>query len=181
MKKLIVLMTLLFIISGCTLVKKNTPSSSVEEFFNKYISLNEDVIADLNSKVESENLEDDLKTKYKEIMKNAYSSLKYNIEEESIDGKNAIVKTRITVKDLYKVNNDVDNYYQNNKDNFMDNGLFNEYKYNSYLIEQMANSNDVIEYTLIFTLEKENDKWIINNLSEEDLEKINGIYNYDIG
>ena len=49
-----------------------------------------------------------------------------------------------------------------------------------YKLEQMQKINDTVEYTINFNLTKdENDVWQISELSQDDLEKIHGIYNYD--
>lgn len=157
---------------------KMGPKKTVEEFFKNYTDLSEDVLLDLDSKVSNESLATDLKDKYKEVMKKQYSSLMYKIQEEKIDGDQATVVTRITVKDYHKVKTDTYNYYTAHNEEFMDNGIYNEYKYNTYLINQMNDAKDTVDYTIVFTLNKEDDKWVINNLSEEDLEKIHGLYDY---
>ena len=49
-----------------------------------------------------------------------------------------------------------------------------------YKLDQMQKNNDTVEYTINFNLTKDdNGNWQITELSQEDLEKIHGIYNYD--
>ena len=56
----------------------------------------------------------------------------------------------------------------------------NSQDYIKLLKEQMQDNNDTVEYTITFNLEKNDDgNWQILELSQEDLEKIHGIYNYD--
>ena len=49
-----------------------------------------------------------------------------------------------------------------------------------YRLEQMQDITDTVEYTISFNLTKDDSgNWQINELSQDDLEKIHGIYNYD--
>ena len=45
-----------------------------------------------------------------------------------------------------------------------------------YRINELSKSKDRITYTLIINLTKVNDEWTIDNLTNEDLEKIHGTY-----
>ena len=61
-----------------------------------------------------------------------------------------------------------------------ENGEYDNTKFMDYKLEQMQKINDTVEYTINFNLTKdENDVWQISELSQDDLEKIHGIYNYD--
>ena len=42
----------------------------------------------------------------------------------------------------------------------------------------MNKYDKTITYTIDFKVKKENNKWIVNDLSENDIEKIHGIYDY---
>ena len=50
-----------------------------------------------------------------------------------------------------------------------------------YRLEQMQKNTDTVEHTITFNLTKDDDdNWQITELSQNDLEKIHGIYNYDL-
>jgi len=49
-----------------------------------------------------------------------------------------------------------------------------------YKLEQMKNTTDTVEYTIDFNVVKEDDDWVVVQPDTDDLEKIHGIYNYDI-
>ena len=100
MKKLILISFLVLMLFGCSLME--TPSSKVEEYLDNYNSLNDDVLSNLDTTVEDENLSEDNKTIYKQVLKRQYKDLKYEIKDEIIDGDNAQVVTKITVYDLLK-------------------------------------------------------------------------------
>ena len=45
---------------------------------------------------------------------------------------------------------------------------------------EMKKNNDTVEYTIKFNLTKdENENWQVTEISQDDLEKIHGIYNYE--
>ena len=44
----------------------------------------------------------------------------------------------------------------------------------------MKNMTDRVEYTLTFTVTKEDDKYVVSQPTENDLKKIHGVYNYDL-
>ena len=54
MKKIVVLLMTVLLLSACSL--SNTPSGKVEAFLNEYTSISDSVKADMETKVESENL-----------------------------------------------------------------------------------------------------------------------------
>ena len=54
-----------------------------------------------------------------------------------------------------------------------DEGLFTDYK-----LEQLDKVNDTVDYTIDFTLTKVDNEWVVNELTNEQLEKIHGVYEY---
>lgn len=123
MKKIFVcLITILFItLTGCSTNINNTPTKKVEEFLNRYQTLDSKVISDLDRVVEEEekfntsNRED-----YKELIKNQYKDMTYMIKNETINGDKAIVEVEITVKDYKKVMDEAEVYRNNNMQLFSD-------------------------------------------------------------
>ena len=87
----------------------------------------------------------------------------------------------ITVYDLYKAQRDATEYLNEHRDEFNDEeGNYDSSKFMDYRLEQMQKTTDTVEYTITFNLTKDDDdNWQITELSQEDLEKIHGIYNYD--
>ena len=69
----------------------------------------------------------------------------------------------------------------NNVQEFSDiNGIFDNNLYNTYRLNQMLNAKDIIDYEITFNLDKVDGEWILNNPDRIMLEKLNGLYNYDI-
>lgn len=178
MKKIcIFLMTLGFIVGcACTMPKA---SEAVKEYLNKYNNHDSEVLVELDTLIKEENLTEEHGKKYKEIMKKQYTDLKYEIVNETYNGDEAIVTTKVTVYDLYKVQKNAEEYKTNHHEEFLDeNKKFDATKYLEYKLEEMKKNTDKVEYTIDFKVKKENGKWKVQKLSTEDLEKIHGIYNY---
>lgn len=176
MKKIIYLLVLVLLLAGC----KSTAKMAVENYLNEYISLSDNVTRNMNEIIEQENLDTSNKDKYVEIFKKQYKDLKYEIISEDYNGDEAIIKTKIIVYDLYKVQNDASKYLANHKEEFEDEN--NEYdinKYIAYKLDKMQNTNDKVEYTIDFYVVNTSDGWIVSSPSNSDLEKIHGIYNYE--
>lgn len=180
MKKLIlVVFSLLLITCGCDSMM-NTPTKRVEEFLNKYQRLDSDVLTQLDEVIKNATytFNDTQSTSYKELMKKQYKDLTYTIKEETIDGNNATVTVEIEVYDYNKALVEAENYYKANADKFKNQeGELDASKYMDYKIEQLKNVNDKIKYTLNLTLTKSDKKWILNDLTEADRQKIHGLYN----
>ncbi len=176
---IIMVFAMCLVLSGCGV--KKTAKGAVEDFLNQYKNLSSNVISDLENVVDQENLTDKQKEVYRDILKKQYKDLKYEIENETYDGDNATVDVKITVYDLYKVQKDANDYLTDNGDEFKDetdtfsNELFMDYK-----LEKMKMTNDTIEYTINFKVTKDdNGNYKVIDVTNEDLEKIHGIYNYD--
>ena len=184
MKKLVYLIVvacMCILLTGCGCMKK-TARGAVEDFLDQYKNLSSSVIEDLDEVVDSEpDLTEEQKDKYRDILKKQYSDLNYEIINETYDGDAATVEAKITVYDLYKVQKDAAVYLNEHREEFNnENGEYDNTKFMDYKLEQMQKINDTVEYTINFNLTKdENDVWQISELSQDDLEKIHGIYNYD--
>lgn len=166
---------------GCSCMQM-TARSRVEEFLDQYRNLSANVLGDLDEVVDAEaDLNEEQKEKYRDVLKKQYSDLKYEIIDESYDGDTAVVESKITVYDLYKVQKEATEYLNDNPDEFNDkNGQYDSVKFMDYKLEQMKKNNDTVEYTIKFNLTKdENGNWQVTEISQDDLEKIHGIYNYE--
>ncbi len=180
MKKLLLLTIILFI-GGCNLSElNNTPTKQVEIFFNKYQTLHEDVLNDLNNvTLEEERFNDEQRKEYRDIMKKHYQNLKYAIKDEEIDGDNAKVKVEIEVDDYYRVLAEADVYLENHPDEFRNsNGEYDASKFMDYRLKKLKENKEMVKYTLELSLTKKDGKWQLNKLTDIDKQKINGVFVY---
>ena len=179
MKRLLSIMIclVLFItLTGCSKTAKMT----VEEYLDRYNSLDVEVLNDMNGVVNMENMSDEDKETYSSIFKKQYADLQYKILDEEYDGDEAIIKVKVSVYDYYKVQKEASTYLANNADEFNDeDGVYDSSKFIKYKLEKMKMATDKVDYTIDFYVVKNDNNWIVSSLSNADLEKIHGIYNYE--
>lgn len=178
MKKIAVFLLGLFLLTGCTSLM-NTPTDKVEEYLDKYKTTDQDILDQLEDVVdEVGTMNDDNKTKYKELMKKQYQNLSYKIKDETIDGDKATVEAEIEVYD-YKTSIDKsDRYLSEHNDEFLgeDNNLDND-KFMTYKLEALDKVTDKVTYTINFSLTKDADgNWKLDDISDTDRLKLHGLY-----
>ncbi len=180
MKKLLIALVCIFAVTGCSLGNMdNTPTKKVENYLNNYQSLDAGVLEDLDTTLAADTTLDEKGRKdYREFMKKHYQDLKYKIKDEKLDGDNATVETEVTVRDYSKAVADSDTYKSSNEDKFKDEkGTYDATMFGTYRLDELKKVTDTKTYTINFTLTKKDGEWKINQLSDEDLNKINGLYN----
>ena len=166
MKRIIIILILMLLLVGCG---KKSARDKVIMFLEQYKTLSAGVISDLEKNLADEEWSEEQKDKYRMIIKRQYKDMEYEIVNEKYSGNLALIEVKVTVYDYYKANVD-DNYY----------GIENDLSYLDYKLDKMQNINDRISYNIIFNVEKdENDEYQIIDLSNFDIEKIHGIYNYN--
>ncbi len=178
MKKLVSLLFIIIMLCGCG---NNSAKGAVESYLKKYKTLDSEVLVDMETIIEKENLSEDAKDKYREVLKKQYKDLAYEITDEEADGDISYVTVKIKVYDLYQAQVDAYNYLENNRNEFMTDDVYDENKYIEYKLDKMQSTTNKIEYTITFTVTKDDDdKYLIVQPTENDLLKIHGIYNYDL-
>lgn len=178
MKKIISLLVLVLMISGCG---SNTARNAVERYMKKYKTLDSEVLVDMENTIKKENLSNEQEEKYRDILKKQYKDLSFEILEEEYDNEVSYVTVKIEVYDLYKAQSDATVYLENNPQEFYNDS--NEYdvnKFIDYKLERMKDTTSRVDYTITLTVTKENDKYVVENPTENDLRKIHGVYNYEI-
>lgn len=180
MKKVLALLTVFALLTGCSLTKKmdNTPTKKVENYLSGYQTLSEDVLNDLDNVVENEvTFNDTQKESYRDLLKKHYQDLTYTIKDETVNGDTATVEVEVEVRDYSKKLAEAEDYLSKNKDKFNDEkGNYSEEKYNDYRLDLLKNTKDKVKYTINFNLTKSDDEWVIDDLSDEDQQKLLGIY-----
>ena len=177
--KVLLVVGICLVLAGCGCMKK-TAKGAVQDYLNQYKNLSSNVISNMDDVVNDENLTDSQKEKYRDILKRQYQDLKYEITSEKYDGDNATVEVKITVYDLYKVQKDANNYLTNSGDEFKENGIYSNDLFMNYRLDKMKKVTDTVEYNITFNVTKDDKgNYKVNDLSNSDLEKIHGVYNYD--
>lgn len=179
MKKITALLILAIFMCGCSMTKDldNTPTKKVEALLNRYQTLDNSVLEDLNKVVnEDVSLNDTQRDAYKDIIKSNYQKMTYEIKDAEEDGDQAIVTAEIEVVNYTTVLANIKNYLEEFPEEFEENGEYSESKYNDYRLEQLKNAKERVKYTIDFSLTKIDDEWTIDELTNEMRDKINGIY-----
>ena len=167
-----------FFLTGC--MGNKTAQEAVSDYLEMYVTLDSKVIDQLNEFVDNEDLTEEQKVVYKDILRKQYSTMTYTILDETYDGETAYVKTKIQVRDLYKVQKESLNYFNNHKNEFNDeNGVYDKSLFLDYKLGEMKNADEMNSYEIEFKVVKDGSNYEVTQLSNEDLEKIHGIYNYE--
>jgi len=182
MKRIFTFLAFALILTGCSIGADmdNTPTKQVEAYLNNYQTLDSNVLAKLDAVVENEEMfDEDQKVTYRDILKKHYQDLTYTIKEETVNGDKATVEAEIEVTDYTKALQEAESYRTTNESEFLnDNDEFDEVKFNTYRLDLLRESDERVKYTIYFTLNKEDDEWVLEDLTETEEEKILGIYEY---
>lgn len=166
------------LLTGCAFLG-NTPKDEVAKFLNNYKNNSESVVNELEDYLKDQDLDEDTYQDYKELYLRQYSNLKYEIKDQKIDGDNAIVDVQIKVFDYYKTDKLTGDYFTANQADFVDaDGDVDFSKYFAYKINKLLDTTDTVDYTLTLNLKKNDDKWEIEPLTNEELKKLHGTYEY---
>lgn len=180
MKRLFVILTVLFF-AGCSMLDiSNTPTKKVEEYLNKYQILDKEVLDQLDSVIDRKTkLNDENKKEYRELIKKQYKDLQYSIKEERIDGDEAVVSAEVIVTDFTKVINEAEVYKRGHIEEFYNEEIYNDNLYKEYLLDKLKEAKDKVTYTIDFTVHKSDGKWKLDSINDTIEDKILGIYNYN--
>jgi len=177
MKKIILAVTALFLFTGCGDMS-NTPTKKVEDFLGKYQSMDSVVLSQLDDIIKTDGeMEEDQKTDYKSLMERQYQNLSYKIKNENIDGDRATVETEVEVYDYRSAIDKAEEYRDKNKEEFQDKDKKDDLsKYIKYKLEELKKVNDKRKYTITFNLHKDDGEWVLDDISDNDREKLHGLY-----
>ncbi len=174
MKKVLYVLVAIVLLTGCSCTADmgNTPTKKVEDYLNKYQTNDNDVVSDLDDVLTNDTtLTDDERNDYSDFMQAHYKDMQYEIKDETIDGDVATVDAEVTVRNYATVVNEANDYRLNNPDEFDDDNTFA-----SYRLDKLKEVTDTETYTITFHLTKEDEEWKIDNLSDDDLRKLSGLY-----
>ena len=175
-KKILMLAVSLVLLTGCNDMM-NTPTKRVEEYIGKYQILDSTVLTELDEVVDNSNYSESYKEEYKELMIKQYQNLSYKIKSEQTDGDNAAVIVELEVFDYNNALSEANDYIEEHPDEFeSDDKETKEEKIDHYKINAMKEVTDKASYTINFNLVKDNKKWVLEKISDSDLEKIHGLY-----
>lgn len=177
MKKYIIALFVI-LLSACSIMGTNTPKEKVKELLDKYKNQDTSIITQLEDTISNE-YKGEYKDRYKKLMINQYKNMEYKITDEIIDGNTAVVTADVTVYNYGSMIDTANEYLREHEQEFykdeekkeIDNDKFLDYKLD--LLEEV---DDRKTYTVEFTLTKEDNEWVLDDLSNKTISKIHGIY-----
>lgn len=192
MKKLfgVLLLSLLFL-TGCgnTL---NTPTKAVEEYLNRYQNLDDQVITQLDNIIDTDIImTDDQKKDYRDLMINQYKNFSYKVVDENETKDEAEVEVELEVLDYASSIGESRIYYNNHRDEFKDDEKANDDEvvdgvvgdvidnmssFIDYKIKNMKGVTNKSKTTITFYLNKIDNEWVVEELSQNDIQKLHGLY-----
>ena len=109
--------------------------------------------------------------------KKHYQNLTYEIKDEKIDGNKATVTAEIEVTDYTNILEEADKVLKETPEKFQDESKnFDESKFMDYRLEKLKDASDTVTYTVNFHLTKKDGTWEMDPLSDEQEQKIHGMY-----
>lgn len=178
MKKFIVLIFVIVLMSGCSFMDR-APKDEVIKFLNNYKTNSESVVNELDEYLAKQDLDKDTVKDYKELYLRQYTNLEYEIKDQRINGDDAFVDVQIKVYDYYKTSKETGDYLSENKKDFITpDGDVDFFKYFSYKVDKMLDTTDTVEYLITINLKKDSEKWVVEPLTSTELEKLHGVYEY---
>ncbi len=167
-----------FILCGCG--EEMTPRDATRDYLEKYVTLDSGIIKQMDEFLDEQELNEEQKNLYRDVLKKQYTSMTYTIKNEKVEEDIAYVNVNIKVLDLYSTQKDSLDYYENHKEEFNDDeGVYDKAKFLMYKLEQMKVTTKTINHDITLKVVKNDGDWEVSQLSNEDLEKIHGIYNYE--
>ena len=178
MKKILVIICALLLFTGCSCSMDDTsPEMAIDTFFEKYRTKDENIITQLTDTIENEDLMDEEKENYKSLMEKQYDQFAYVIKDIEVNENKATATVELTVLDYKSGILKAEEELKNNPEKFNgENGEFSEEKYMDYKIEEMTNVTATETHTIELTLTKEAGMWKVDQLSDEDISKLHGLY-----
>lgn len=176
MKRILLFFIVILLITGCNDMM-NTPTKRVEEYLGKYQILDSVVLTELDDVVDNSDYSETYKEEYKELMIKQYQNLSYKIKSEQTNGDSANVIVELEVFDYNNALNEANDYIEEHPLEFEDDDKkTSKEKIDHYKINAIKKVTDKASYTITFSLVKDNKKWVLEKISDSDLEKIHGLY-----
>ena len=196
MKKIfgVLLLSILFL-TGCG-NSLNTPTGAVEEYLKRYQNLDDQVLAQLDKVIDSDvSMSDEQKDNYRELMINQYKNFSYKIVNEIDTGDEAEVEVELEVLDYASSIGESRTYFKNHQDEFKSEAEPTDDKdddevvggvvgksideissFIDYKIKNMKTVTNKSKTTITFYLNKIDNEWVVEDLSDNDIQKLHGLY-----
>lgn len=178
-KVLIIILLMILLVVLITFISFSKANNNFvnmsKSYMNKYKRLDSSVTDNISYDF-SDKLSTSQEKTYINIIKKQYKSMDYEIEEKDATDTSAIVKVKIKVCDLRSTIDKANAYISLHKGEFYDSGKYSDSLAVDYKLDMLNNCADNISYSITLNYYKSNGKWVMKDLSENDLKKVRGTY-----
>lgn len=146
----------------------------INQYKNMEYEIKDEIIEDDNAVVEAQITVYD----YASAIRNSNDYLNNNPKEFMLN-KPTIDMNDAKDETTKDPDNNVDTSTSDKTNNQLDttSNSYDVDKFTDYKLSQMENVSDTVSYTIQFSLTKVDGKWVLDSLSNTDIEKLHGIYN----
>lgn len=174
------LIGVLLFVTGCEMMG-NTPKDVVEDYLTSYQKRDDSFVEQLEEYLDGENLEEEVRKDYQELLEKQHDNLSYEIKKEEINKDKSTVEVEIEVLD-YRSNLDQSKkYFLEHQEEFTDqvvdeNNIDSLKEFIEYKIKELKNVEDKTKYTTTFELIKVDGSWEIKDIDNDTFMKLYGLY-----
>ena len=181
MKKILCLLVLLLLVTGCGMKMESTPREKVEDWMSNYQMYDDSITGRLKDFLDGQELEEETRKEYQNVLEKQHQNLSYNILSEDIDEDKATVEVEIEVLDYYSSFNKSRNYFKEHQEEFMDSvveeqDIDNLKEFIEYKIKELSKVNEKTKYNITFHLIKVDNDWEIEDVDQDTFLKMYGLY-----
>lgn len=148
----------------------NSPIEVTKKYLDSYNKLDRNVISNIKYDFKDE-LNENQKNNYTKAIRRQYEKLGYSVIREEIDESKASIKVEVNVYDYNTCWNNASDFI-----NLYSYRFTSDEKKTDYKISQMSKCKEKITHNIIFSFNKKDKKWIMDELKSDDIRKINGTY-----
>lgn len=114
---------------------------------------------------------------YRSIMKRQYEKMNYFISDSYVGETDAIITVEFTVYDLKSAMDRANSYVDSHNELFNVDGKVDTRKVVEYKLKQLDECRDTVDYSIKFNFYKNDlNKWVMTDLSDSDLQKLDGTF-----
>lgn len=152
-----------------------SPNTLTRKYMNRYLHLDNKVVEKIKYPF-GDSLTSKQKSRYQEIIKKQYKDMTYDIVKEEVNEADAVITVNFSVYDLKSAMDKAVQYIEAYPDRFRKEGVLQGEKVVDYKLDILESYRDRITYSVSFTYYKKDGAWELMDLSNTDLEKLDGIY-----
>jgi len=183
MKKIILLIGLFFLTTGCGFDFLKEEEELIKETVSSYITEYQDlsitVMIPLSFDMEEiDFFSESSETYYELAMKKQYQDITYKITSVSLYSESATAKVEIYTYDFISTKEAAEEYMENDGAYLLEGEEESIQKllFENYLYQKMYEEETRIKQEIILNLSKEDGSWKVNSIDEDTLLKIRGLF-----